>query len=260
MKKKKAERDNVVPVRKKQQEEKRRTYMGLCAVAVVVLLAVLIIVLTQCKIKTILVTGNETYTQEEVEEAVRSKALNNTILYTVIARFSKNDYLPFIEKSEVTFLGRNVLKVEVSEKLRAGALQEMSEYFYFDKDGIVLEESETKLSTVPLVTGLKMEDCVLNEQIQPREKDVFPIILKMTQLIIKYDLSVEQIQFNTVSDIRLKTSNLTIKLGTSSEMDAKMAELPAIIDRLSDRKGTVNMESYQESNKIITFKDSSAVH
>jgi cell division protein FtsQ len=260
MKKKKTERDNVVPVRKKQQEERRRTYMGLCAVAVVVFLVMLIIVLTQCRIKTILVTGNETYTQEEVEEAVRSKALNNTIFYTVIAHFSKNDYLPFIEKSEVTFLGRNVLKVEVSEKLRAGVLQEMSEYFYFDKDGIVREESKTKLSKVPLVTGLKMEDCVLNEQIQPREEDVFPIILKMTQLIIKYDLSVDEIQFNTVSDIRLKTSNLTIKLGTSSEMDAKIAELPAIIEALSGRKGTVNMENYQESNKMITFKDSSASH
>jgi cell division protein FtsQ len=105
-----------------------------------------------------------------------------------------------------------------------------------------------------------MEDCVLNEQIQPREEDVFPIILKMTQLIIKYDLSVDEIQFNTVSDIRLKTSNLTIKLGTSSELDAKIAELPAIIEALSGRKGTVNMENYQESNKMITFKDSSASH
>ena len=132
----------------------------------------------------------------------------------------------------------------------------MSEYFYFDKDGIVREESEARLKDVPRVTGLKMDDCVLNEQIKPREEGVFAIILKITQLITKYELPIQEIQFNTLTDIRLTTSTLTIKLGTSSELDAKIAELPSILKELSGMRGTLNMENYKEENKIITFQDS----
>lgn len=253
MEKREATGNNVIPMRKKQNKTAKKQQMGICIAAILLLLGLMIFVVTQCQIKTLVITGNETYTQDEIEAAIRSKAVNNTVFYTVAAWFSKNDYLPFIEKSEVTYLGKNVLKVEVQEKLRAGVLKEMSEYFYFDKDGIIREESQARLRDVPLVTGLKMDDCVLNEQIKPREEGVFAIILKMTQLIIKYELPVQELQFNTLTDIRLTTSTLTIKLGTSSELDAKMAELPSILTELSGMKGTLNMESYKEENKIITF-------
>lgn len=253
MEKREVTGDNVIPMRKKRRKTARKQQVGMCIAAVLLLLGLMIFVITQCQIKTFVITGNETYTQDEVEAAIRNKAVNNTIFYTVAAWFSKNDYLPFIEESEVTYLSKNVLKVEVHEKLRAGVLKEMSEYFYFDKDGIIREESQARLRDVPLVTGLKMDDCVLNEQIQPREDGVFPIILKITQLIIRYELPIQEIQFNTLTDIRLTTSTLTIKLGTSSELDAKLAELPSILEEISQMKGTLNMESYREENKIITF-------
>lgn len=250
--------DNVVPMRRKVKKPVTKKQIGLLIGAIVLLMGILVFILTQCRIKTIIITGNETYTQDEVEAAVRENSLDNSIFYTVIARFSKNDYLPFIEKSEVTFLDKNVLKVEVHEKLRAGVVKQMSEYFYFDKDGIIREESQIRLKNVPMVTGLKMNDCVLNEKMNPREEGVFPIILKMTQLIIKYELPIEEIQFNTLTDIRLKLSSVQIKLGTASELDAKMAELPSILEAVSGMEGVLDMESYTEDKKIITFKDNKA--
>lgn len=247
--------DNVVPMRRKVKKPVTKRQTHLLMAAILLLAGLMVFILTQCKIETIIITGNETYTQDEVEAAVRNSCVDNSIFYTVIASMSKNDYLPFIEKSEVTFLGKNVLKVEVQEKLRAGVLKEMSEYFYFDKDGIIREESQVRLKKVPLVTGLKMKDCVLNEKMNPREEGVFPIILKMTQLIIKYDLPVEEIQFNTLTDIRLKLPAIQVKFGTASELDAKMAELPSILESLSGMEGVLDMESYTEDKKIITFQD-----
>lgn len=248
-------KSNIVPVRRKVKKPVTKQQIGLLVASILLLTGILAFVLTQCRIKTIIITGNETYTQDEVEAAIRNSYIDNSIFYTVIAKMSKNDYLPFIEKSEVTYLGKNVLKVEVQEKLRAGVIKQMSEYFYFDKDGIIREESKVRLKNVPLVTGLKMNDCILNEKMNPREKGVFPIILKMTQLIIKYELPIEELQFNTLTDIRLKLASIQIKLGTASELDAKMAELPTILKALSGREGVLDMENYREEKKIITFKE-----
>lgn len=256
MKKQEKNRDNVVPMRGKLKKKPvTKQEVGLLIGAVLLLLGILIFVFSQCSVKTLVITGNESYTQDEVEAAVRQSCFQNTVIDTVLSKFSKNDYLPFIERSEVRFLGKNTLKIEVHEKLRAGVLKEMSEYFYFDKDGIVREESESRLKNVPLVSGLKMEDCVLNEKIKPREDGVFAIILKITQLIIKYDLPVQEIQFNTLTDIRLKTPNVQVRLGTSSELDAKIGELPSIFRELTGMEGVLNMESYTEEKKVITFRE-----
>ena len=242
-------------MRKKTKKPVTGMEIGLLTGAIVIFLILMIYILTQCRIETIVITGNETYTQDEVEAVIREKCIDNTIFYTVAARWAKNDYKPFIEKSEVTFVGKNILKVEVHEKLRAGVIKQMSEYFYFDKDGVIREESTVRLSDVPLVTGLKMEDCVLDEKMTPREEGVFPIILKITQLILKYEIPVQEIQFNTLSDIRLKISDIQVKLGNSSELDAKIAEIPSILSALSGRKGVLNMENYTEEKKMITFQD-----
>ena len=212
------------------------------------------VILSQCQIENIIVNGNETYTKDEVEAAVRENCVNNTVFYTVFSCFGKNAYLPFIEELDVTFLGKSTILVEVREKMRAGMIQEMSEYCYFDEDGILLETSGSRIKDVPLVTGLQMNECVLNEKIEPKEENIFPVILKMTQLLMKYDIPVSEIQFNNMSDIRLRSNSVWIHMGDIAELDAKMAELPSVLESLYGKQGILNMEHYSEENKVISFK------
>ena len=133
-------------------------------------------------------------------------------------------------------------------------IQEMSQYCYFDKNGTMLETSNVRIKDVPLITGLQMNECVLNQKIEPKEENVFPIILKMAQLIIKYEIPVSEIQFNTTSEIRIRSNSIWIKFGDTTELDAKMAELPAVLEKLYGRQGELNMEHYSEENKVISFK------
>lgn len=254
MKKAKNTNGKIVPVRKKAKKPVTATEKGILACSVLLLLVILAVVISQCRINTVVVEGNESYNRDEIEASVRQNGIDNTIFYTVWAYFHANDYLPFVERMEVTFIDQHTILVDVTEKMRAGMVQEMTEYFYFDKDGVIREASERKIKNVPLVTGLKMNDCVLNEKIEPKEENVFAIILKLTQLIMKYELPVTELQFNTLSDVRLKSSNLQIKLGAATELDAKLAELPAVLESLYGKQGTVNMESFTEKDKIISFE------
>lgn len=254
MRKKRTEKNKIVPVRQKERKPasvKSKILLGCCIILLVLMTGVII---GQCQIETIIVNGNETYTKDEIEASVRENCINNTVFYTVLSSFCKNDYLPFIEKSEVTFMGKNTILVEVKEKMRAGMFQEMSEFCYFDKDGTLLEMSGVRIKDVPLVTGLQMKECILGEAIEPEEEGVFPVILKMAQLILKYEIPVSEIQFNTMSDIRLKCNSIQVNLGDMTELDAKMAELPSVLDRLYGRTGELNMEHFSEENKVISFK------
>lgn len=255
MRKQRTERDNVVPVRKKEKRRASGRTKALLAICILLVIVMTGVIITQCRIKTIIVNGNVTYTNDEVEAAVRQNCIDNTVFYTVYAFFGKNTYLPFIENMDVTFLGKNTILVEVEEKIRAGMIEEMSEYFYFDKDGVLLETSSVRIKDVPVVTGLQMNECVLNERLEPQEEDVFPVILKMTQLIIKYDIPVSEIQFHSISDIVLKCNMIEVELGDIAQIDAKMAELPAVLDSLYGRQGQLSMKNFSEENKIISFKD-----
>lgn len=255
MREQRRKRDNVVPVRKKERRPVSGKVKALLAICILLIVVMVGVILTQCKIENIIVNGNVTYTNDEVEAAVRKNCIDNTVFYTVYAFFGKNAYLPFVEEIDVTFLGKNTILVEVEEKIRAGMIEEMSEYFYFDKDGVLLETSSVRIKDVPIVTGLQMKECVLNKKIEPQEENVFPLILKMTQLIIKYDIPVSEIQFITTSDINLKCNSIQVMLGDMTEIDAKMAELPAVLNSLYGRQGELNMKHFSENNKIISFKD-----
>ena len=254
MRKKRTVDHNVVPVRKKKRKPASGKLKVLLAFCIVALIMMTGIIIGQCQIEEIIINGNITYTKDEVETSVRENCIDNTVFYTVLSCFSKNAYLPFIEELDVTFLGKNKILVEVEEKMRAGMIQEMSEFCYFDKDGTLLETSSVRIKDVPLITGLQMNECVLNEKIEPKEEDVFPVILKMAQLIIKYEIPVSEIQFHTLSDIRIRSNSIWVDFGDITELDAKMAELPSILNSLYGKQGELNMEHFSEDNKVISFK------
>ncbi|MBE5955845.1 MAG: hypothetical protein E7253_05275 [Lachnospiraceae bacterium] len=254
MRKKRTEKENIVPIRKKKRKPASGRVKALLAICIVLLFGMAGVILWQCPIDTIIVNGNETYTKDEVEAAVRENCMNNTVFYTVYSFFGKNAYLPFIEELDITFLEKNTILVEVKEKMRAGMIQEMSEYCYFDKDGILLETSSVRIKDVPLITGLQMNECILNEKMEPKEANVFPVILKMSQLIMKYQIPVSEIQFNSITDIRLRSNSIWIAMGGTEELDAKMAELPSVLESLYGKQGELNMEHFSEENKVISFK------
>jgi len=254
MREKRTVRDNVVPLRQKKRESssvKRKILLAFCIILLIMMTGVIV---GQCQIEEIIINGNITYTKDEVEASVRENCIDNTVFYTVLSCFGKNAYLPFIEELNVTFLSKNAILVDVTEKMRAGMIQEMSEFCYFDKDGTLLETSSVRIKDVPLVTGLQMDESVLGEKIKPKEENVFPIILKMAQLILKYEIPVSEIQFHTLSDIRIRSNSIWIAFGDAGELDAKMAELPSVLESLYGKQGELNMEHFSEENKVISFK------
>ena len=149
------------------ESPKKKKNKGVIVAVILLLLALLtVILLTQFKITKIKMSGNEHYTQKELEEILKKKDyVDNTVLYVLKCKLVPPKGIPFVESMDIEYKNRNTIEITIYEKAMAGCIENMGEYMYFDKDGIVLESSPKRFDDVPLVKGLSFESAVLNEKL-----------------------------------------------------------------------------------------------
>ena len=124
---------------------------------VAVLILTVAIIAGTCKTKQIKISGLSYYTEAEVKKAVVENGyIDNSVAYFLKCKIASPDLLPFI--------------------------------VYFDKNGYALESYEKKYDDVPLVTGLKYDELVMQEKIPVKKEKVFSYLLELRTAIDKYYL------------------------------------------------------------------------
>ena len=236
------------------ESSRRKSKKGMITAIVMLLLALfLILLLTQFKITSIDMTGNEHYTKEEMEtELKKAGYINNSILYMLKCKFHPPKGIPFVESLDVDYVSRHKIAVTIYEKTMAGCIENMGEYMYFDRDGIVLESSTKRFEDVPLIKGLEFDSVVINEKLPFENKKTVSQILNITQLIRKYDLTIKSVKFEK-NQVYLRYKKISIALGDPDSVDEKMAELHNMLKEADGLKGTLHMENFTVNSGIATF-------
>ena len=89
----------------------------------------------------------------------------------------------------------------------------------------------------------------------PVEDDtIFSEILSITQLVNKYNLSVDRIFFGADKTLTLYFEEVKAAFGTGENLEAKVMELQYMLPELEGKSGTLRMENYTEETKTITFE------
>ena len=89
--------------------------------------------ITDFSIQRIQISGNNTYTNAEIIEAMKEDGyIDNTLLMIAQNQIFDQTYLPFIERVSMSYDDSHILKVKVKEKLRTGVFKYMNEYVYFN--------------------------------------------------------------------------------------------------------------------------------
>jgi len=220
--------------------------------SLVIIIPVFILFVT-CRLKTVTVEGSSHYSTEELQDKVITKKTdNNTILLYLSYKYGKVDSIPFVEDIDIEIINKNSIKIHVYEKVITGCIEFMSGYMYFDKDGIIVESSDVKLDEVPFVTGLSFNKIVLYEKLEVQKKALFNVILNITQLIRKYQLKIETIQFNSDLEVTLYSGDIKILLGKRDTYDEQIAELLNLLPSAEGKKIILDMISFKEGqDKII---------
>lgn len=231
------------------------TRVGIGCVIMLFVLVCTIIFLKSFAITDVKVDGNYHYTKEQIENIVLSdKTWKNSIFLWLKYRNKSITDIPFVERIDVTVENKNTICVNVYEKALAGYVSYLGTYMYFDKDGIVVENSGVLTPSIPEVSGLKFNHVILHEPLPVEDREVFQKILNMTNLLKKHNISATKIQFNSMGEMNLYFDGVKVLLGSETEIDEKIMRLAAILPSLEGKTGTLHMETYSESTKDITFE------
>jgi cell division protein FtsQ len=224
----------------------------------VLLLLLLLFFILWFRVETVTVTGAEYYTEEEIKKLVFTSALDYNSLYLSLHyKGGELDDIPFIQKIVVTRQSHNTVKIQVYEKTLAGCVKYMNQYIYFDKDGIVLECSDEQLEGVPLITGMDYGGFTLYQRLEVEKEEIFNKILDLSQLVQKYELSLDRIHFFEDTSVMLETSGIKIYLGEQEFYDEEIASLAEILPTAIGEglKGNIHMESYTPGDDVIFHKE-----
>jgi len=227
----------------------------MAAVLVAGLIGAYSYVVTNYTVTTIYVEGNVHYTNEEVIGMVMEGHYgNNSLLLSLKYKDRSVEGIPFVEKMDVSVVDPHTIKIEVYEKTLAGCVEYLEKYMYFDKDGIVVESSDEKTAGVPMVTGFGFDHVILHEPLPVEDESIFRSVLNITQLVNKYNLTVDRIYFGSDDTLTLYFGEVRAALGEASNLDEKIMRLQDMLPSLTDKKGTLHMENYTEETKNISFE------
>ena len=215
-------------------------------------------VLSSYHVRTVTVEGNAHYTDEQIKEMILPGGIwDNSILLSVKYSKKKMRDIPFVEAMDVEVVSKNEICIRVYEKKLAGCVRYLGSYLYFDREGIVVETSQELTDGVPVIKGLSFDHIVMHEKIPVEQETIFGEILKVTQLLAKYELGADEIYFKANGEVTLLFGQARILLGTDENIDEKVEQLAYILPNLEGRVGTLHLENYNETTTKINFEPES---
>lgn len=239
-------------MRTEKKRKSKRKYIILTVIAVLLLIFAF---LATRKIENVTYEGNERLTDEELSSRIFGESLDyNPIVFWIKNLLGKKTEIPFVEEYDVEMESITSIKITVYEKSIVGYISYMNTCMYFDKDGIVVENSQSEYEDVPQITGIKFENIILHEKIPVKNERIFNLILDVTQMVDKYDISVKKINISEDLSATLFINSFRVALGNDGDFGKKIAELSDILPHMEDVPGELDMREYNKYETGYVFK------
>lgn len=236
----------------KTEKRKKGKYIALAVIAALLLIFAF---LATRKIEKVTYEGNERLTDEELNSRIFGESLDyNPIIFWIKNLFGKKVEIPFVEEYDVEMESITSIKITVYEKSITGYISYMNTCMYFDKDGIVVENSMSEYEDIPEITGIKFDNIILHEKIPVKNKKIFSLILNVTQMVDKYNIPVKKINISEELSATLYINSFRVALGNDGDYGKKIAELSSILPNMEDIPGELDMREYNKSETGYVFR------
>lgn len=203
------------------------------------------------------VSGCSYYTEEEIKEKIVSGVFSGNTLWIYVVNNIREPSIPFVEKIDFDMVNHHEILITVYEKSMIACIPYMNEYLYFDKDGIIIENSQKKMDYVPVIEGIQFSSMNLHEKLSVEDDEIFDTILNLSQLLKQYKIKTKSLYFNYKSEVILYSGDIKVLLGKGTRYDEKIAELSNVIKKAKNRnlKGTLDMRDFEAGQSEIIFKE-----
>jgi len=232
------------------------TRMGIRGIAVLVIVVALVILLAGLfRTETITAEGLTYYTEEEFLDKITGQTARKNTLLLRLEQWKQGEVrVPYVERYDISYEGKNVVRIRVYEKILVGCVKVMGQYLYFDKDGYVTESSTEQLPGVPLVKGLEFDRIVLYEKLKIQKDELYDVILNITKLVKEYDIPAQSILFNGKGEVEMEVGDNSVSLGRRDAYDLPIQKLAEILPSVTDRKLYIDLSGYGGGTEDIIAK------
>ncbi len=212
-------------------------------------------VLALCDIRTMHVSGNSVYSDEEMKEIFGSGLFGSNTAALALRYNGQAVNVPFIESVDVIMLDAHTVQINVTEKNIAARIEaDSGEYIYIDSEGVVQEISTKYVADYPKEVGLAISSAVSGSEVAAESAGDYLYLCSVMQLLEKFEFSADKISVHPESGIDLRFGDVTVQLGKNENTSLKMAALRTLVPHLSDREGTVDLSMYTSSDDYIVLK------
>ena len=143
----------MIMIKKKRKRRARRRRLLVILLILLCLAAVLVLIgIKGFELKEVEVTGNELYTDKQIQNSVLNDEYSWNALYVVLKhRFVEKKEVAFIDEMEIELLSMHKIRIKVYEKAIIGYIAANDQNVYFDKEGFVVEISQRLIKGIPKV-------------------------------------------------------------------------------------------------------------
>lgn len=206
-------------------------------------------VLISVQVKSVIVTGSSHYTDQQMTELIFQTNMDWNSAYCYFKdRMQEHVQIPFVEDYDIVFHGPTKVEIIVYEKSIVGYVSFMGSNMYFDKDGIIVESTSETLDDIPCVSGLSFGYIVLHKPLPVEDNTIFQQISDLTQILAMNQLEVDEIHYTSDMEPVLYIEEIEVILGSSGNVNDKIAVLSDMLPGLSGESGTLYLDTYDAAN------------
>ena len=224
-------------------------------IVLLTLAAAVIVFLTCFKLENVEIRPGSHYTEEEIRQRLFTK---KTDAYTVlfVFRINKLDVpkLTFVEKVDVEMTDRNSVIIEVHDKAITGCIEHMGSFVYFDREGIAVDSSSSRLEGIPLVKGVEFGGYTQGKPVDLGRPGLFDTLLEIIMLLGKNKLTADDICFGVRDDVTMHIGGNEIQLGVCENYDLKVNNINPALAALPEGTYVIDLRNYNENNREIDVR------
>ena len=230
--------------------------LKILGIIVVILVIIAVIFMLVCRVREVVVDGNERYTDREIMEAMDlDDGYQNTLIYYLNHKdIHAIPSLSYVDSVSVKMKGVSTIYIDVVEKVLVGCINDAGMYMYFDEHGVILESSTIRREDIPLISGIEFKMLTVNEKISTEDEHVYEDLLQLTLLLRKYDISIEEVVFDEENNMTMLMGDIKVALGQGKNLEDKISNLKDLLPELEGRKGTLLMQDYDSTKDSTIFR------
>ena len=229
----------------KKKKKKSKAIVKIITIIILIIVAAIILLVTPIfNITQITVTGNEQVSNERIISLSGLKKgdnIFNNIKKRVITNIEEE---PFIESAEITRKLPGTIQIKVTERTIDYQLKLINGYIYINKQGYILEKSETKVN-LQIIEGFstKEEELINGKRLNQNDLLSLNTIIKITDAAknLEIDDKITSINIENKEEYTLyiETENKIIYIGDGSNIQNKMLYIKTILEKEKGKSGRI---------------------